>query len=286
VAEDEHIIEAVGRCRITIRNGSVVDVGEPRISRCPLAKRFSYPVDAITREAVRANIEHRIRSFGMCTPDRNVLADRDFVLFGASELLSSAVRQGLLDCAVLACDGAGSVVASRPELIQGIGGRMSGLVSTSPIPEVIRRIEENGGDVLDPDTAAIDQVKGVFFAASRGYNRIAVTTASGKEAKEIRTRYPPALIFGVHLTGVTEEEARELVEACDLVSVCASHWMRETAGKRSLLQAGRSIPTFAMTKAGKKVLLAKIGETDQQVFMQAAALPIIGEKSPYPLTRD
>jgi len=286
VPEDEHIIEAIGRCRITIRNGSVVDVGEPCISRCPLAKRFAYPVDAITREAVRANIEHRIRSFGMCTPDRDVLADRDFVLFGASELLSSAVRQGLLDCAVIACDGAGTVVAGSPELIQGIGGRMSGLIKTSPIPEVIQRIRENGGDVVFPDTAVIDQVNGVFFAASRRYHRIAVTTASGKAAQEIRSRYPPALIFGVHLTGVTEEEAKELADACDLVAVCASHWMRELAGRKALLQAGTSIPTFALTKKGKEILLAKIGETGQQVFMQAAALPIIREKSPYPLTRD
>ena len=58
--DDEHIIEAIGRSRIVIKNGKVVEVGEALISDCPLAKRFGYPIPAIARETVRMNIEHRI----------------------------------------------------------------------------------------------------------------------------------------------------------------------------------------------------------------------------------
>ena len=67
--EDEHIIEAIGRSRIVIRDGRVVEVGEAEIKDCPLAKRFAYPIPDIRKESVKANIEHRIRAFGMCTPE-------------------------------------------------------------------------------------------------------------------------------------------------------------------------------------------------------------------------
>ncbi|NYT17604.1 MAG: DUF2099 family protein, partial [Methanomicrobiales archaeon] len=60
---DTHVIEAIGRCRIVVKNGEVVEVGPPLIRECPLARRFARPVHPITREAVRENIEHRIRSF-------------------------------------------------------------------------------------------------------------------------------------------------------------------------------------------------------------------------------
>jgi hypothetical protein len=55
----------IERGTIVIRDGAVVEVGEPVIADCPLAKRFAYPIPAITKDAVKANIEHRIRSFGM-----------------------------------------------------------------------------------------------------------------------------------------------------------------------------------------------------------------------------
>ena len=129
---DEHVIEAVGMTRVVIRDGTVVETGEPKIRSCPLAKRFTNPVDPITSEAVAANISSRIQRFGMCTRDRMVLDKETFVLFGASELMNTGLRTGTLDAAVIACDGAGTVIVRSPEMVQGIGGRMSGLVSTTP----------------------------------------------------------------------------------------------------------------------------------------------------------
>lgn len=280
---DEHIIEAAGRCRVVVRDGRVVEVGEPQIEDCPLAKRFACPIREMTPDAIRENIEARIRAFGMCTPKREVLAEPDFVLFGASELLSGAVRQGLLDAAVIVSDGAGTLVTRNPTLIQGIGGRMSGLLKTSPIREVIARIEENGGVVLDPETAAIDQVAGVALAATLGYRRIAVTTAVAAEAAAIRDRFPDAVIIGVHLTGISHEDAIQMAGAADLVTACASRHIREEAAKAALLQAGTSIPVFAMTRAGKAIVLAKAEETDQPLIIHGARLPVPGSHSPEPL---
>ncbi|MBP7410833.1 methanogenesis marker 8 protein [Methanoculleus sp. 10] len=280
---DEHIVEAAGRCRVVIRNGRVVEVGTPQINDCPLARRFACPVEEMTPDAVRRNIEARIRSFGMCTPEREVLAGPDFVIFGASELLSSAVRRGDLDAAVIVSDGAGTLVARSPALIQGIGGRMSGLVKTSPIPAVIARIEENGGVVLDPETAAIDQAAGVALAATLGHRRIAVTTAVAAEAAAIRERFPDAVIVAVHTTGISREDAALMAGAADLVTACASKHIREEAAKTALLQAGTSIPVFAMTRAGKAVILGKVAETDQQLIVHGARLPVPGSQSPSPL---
>lgn len=281
--QDEHIIEAIGKARIIVKNGEVVDVSPALISRCPLARRFSVPVNEIDRASIRANIEERIRKFGMCTKDRQVLQDRDFVLFGASELMSCGIREGLIDCSVIVCDGAGTIIACSPALVQGIGGRMSGLVKTSPIPEVIGKIEKYGGTVIDPATAKIDQFSGVAAAHECGLIHIAVTVACGADARRIRAAYPESLIIGVHLTGATPEEAEILTDNCDIVYACASRHIRDIAGKKALIQGGISVPVFAMTARGRDLVLEKIRTAENQVLIRGAALPAQGENEPQPL---
>ena len=280
---DEHVIEAIGRSRIVIRDGRVVEVGEAIIADCPLAKRFAYPIPAITKDAIQANIEHRIKAFGMCTANREVLDSREFVGFGASELLSFGLKTGFIDAVVLACDGAGTVVATKPEMVQGIGGRMSGLVRTSPHPSVIDRIEQDGGIVLDKKHAVIDQIAGVALAISEGYRMIAVTVATPDVAAAIRKIHPDTFIFAVHVTGLSAEDAKSLVDASDLVTACASKAIREIAGSKALLQAGISVPVFAISMRGKMLIIEKIRQSDDQVLVKPTRLPALGEKQPDPL---
>ena len=280
---DEHIIEAIGRSRIVIRQGRVVEVGEALITDCPLAKRFAYPIPAITKDAIRANIEHRIKAFGMCTADREVLDTREFVGFGASELLSFGLKIGLVDAVVLACDGAGTAIVTKPEMVQGIGGRMSGLIKTSPHPQVMDRIEQGSGIVLDKKHATIDQVAGVVLAYEKGYRAIAVTVATPDSAATIRRIHPDTLIFAVHVTGLSRAEAESLVAASDLVTACASKTIREIAGAGALLQAGISVPVFAMTHKGKSLVMEKIRQSDDPVLVKPTRLPALGDKQPEPL---
>ena len=87
---------------------------------------------------------------------------------------STALKSRFIDAAVIVCDGAGTVVVTKPEMAQGIGGRMSGLISTSPIPDVIRRIEDEGGIVVDPDHAFLDSIAGVRAAKMAGYEQLIV----------------------------------------------------------------------------------------------------------------
>jgi putative methanogenesis marker protein 8 len=281
--EDIHVIEAVGRSKIIIKNGNVTEVSVSRLRRCPLAKKFALPVDEITPEAVKANIEHRMASWGMCRPDRKVCGSVDFVGFGASELISSGILTGSLDAAVLACDGAGTVIVTTPEMVQGIGGRMSGLVRTSPIPEEMDRIEKAGGIVLDRAHATIDPVLGVSRACEKGFSHVAVTVASADVAVAIHANHPDAFIFGVHMSGITEEEAKRLVEVADIVTACASKWIWQIAGARALLQAGNAVPVFALTRRGKKLILDKIAWSDRPVLVSGSKLPVYGPELPDPL---
>ena len=283
INNDEHILEALGRCRVVIRDGTVIEVGEARITSCPLTKKMAYPLSTLDKESVKANIENRIRSWGMCTPRREVTDTRPCVGFGASEILSFGLATGLLDAVVLASDGAGTLIATSPVLVQGIGGRMSGLVKTVPYSEVIRRIEENGGIVIDRKNASLDQTAGVAEAYARGYKKIAVTVALPADAQRIRERYPDVLIFGVHVTGLTRAEAEMLASSADLVTSCASGTIREIAGKKALMQAGVAVPIFAMTRNGKNLILEKIRQSDDPVLFKMTRLPALGEQQPEPL---
>ncbi len=86
----------------------------------------------ITPGAVEEIFSNRTAVYGMCTNAREVLGSGEFVGFGVSELISAGLKPGIIDCAVIASDGAGTIIVRSPDLVQGIGGRMSGLVKTQP----------------------------------------------------------------------------------------------------------------------------------------------------------
>ncbi|MEJ5292927.1 MAG: methanogenesis marker 8 protein [Candidatus Methanosuratincola sp.] len=281
--KDEHVLEAVGRSRVLVREGRVIEVGPPMIRECPLAKKFSTPVDVITPEKVRKNIESRITSYGMCTENRLLESSEDFVTFGASEMISQGIRSKILDVAVIVCEGAGTVITSNPDLVQGIGGRMSGLVSTLPIPGLIERIESIGGVVLDRFNARIDQVAGVELAYKQGYSNVAVTITDPTDGERIRAKYPDVLIFGVHLTGIGKDEAYRMAEVADLASGCASKWIREAAATHALLQAGSAVPVFAFTEKGKCLVLEKVRASRQRFLVKVEKIPYDADKCPEPL---
>ena len=110
--------------------------GPIKLEYCPLQNSLR-GVDRITEDTIRNSIEGRIKAFGMCTEDRVIEIKPDFVDFGTSEIMACAMKSGMIDAAVEPCDGAGTVIASEPGIVQGIGGIMSGLVKTAPIPKLI-----------------------------------------------------------------------------------------------------------------------------------------------------
>ncbi len=255
ITMDRHVVEALGRTRVVIENGKVIEVGKPQVKYCPLFFKVR-GITEFTPETVRENIEFRIKDFGMCTPSRKMRM-RDFLSFGVSELIGMALSKGLIDAAVLVCEGAGTAVVSEPELAQGIGGRVSGIIETTPIPEIIETIGKDR--ILDPESAAIDQIRGVEHAYSLGFRRVAVTVARAEDAREVRRRCGQKVaIFAVHTSGLSAEDAEAMFDTCDVVTACASRHIRDAAQRRALLQVGSKVPVYASSLWGEILLRTRL----------------------------
>ncbi|MDD3373701.1 MAG: DUF2099 family protein, partial [Methanoculleus bourgensis] len=69
----------------------------------------------------------------------------------------------------------------------------------------------------------------------------------------------------------------------DLVTACASGTVREVVGSRALVQAGVSVPVFAMTGRGKNLIIEKIRQSDEPVLIKPTRLPVPGDRQPEPL---
>jgi putative methanogenesis marker protein 8 len=257
--QDEHVIEALGKTRVVVKNGKIMEIGEPKINYCPLFDKYR-GIKEINPEAVKKNIEFRIRDFGMCTGDRK-LRMKDFLSFGVSETLSTLLEDNVTDCAVIVSEGCGTAIITDPELVQGMAGRISAFLSTSPIIEIINTI--GAQNVLDPETAEIDQIKGALKAINMGYENIAVTIISPDDAKKLREIEKDhegikIYIFAAHVSGMSKKDAESLFDTADVITGCASKYIKEVGDKREIFKAGASIPIYGVTKAGKSFLKRRI----------------------------
>lgn len=268
-----HVMEALGKSTVVIEDGKVVSVSEPQVKYCPLFKKYRN-IDRLDCEKIRDNIQFRIDDFGMCTERRKIRLDY-FLNFGISELLSMAVRDGILDAAVIASDGCGTAVLKDPQTIQGMGGRISAIMETSPIESVIDGLGRE--NVLDPETAEIDQIKGLAKAFESGCSAVGVTVASAEQSKMIREIYGnDVMIFAVHTTGIPETDAYSLFDTADVITACASLYVREAAKTRALLQAGTKVPIYGASERGADLMRAKLKELGKEP-------DTVLDDNPYPL---
>ncbi len=279
-----HVMELFGKTRVVVKDGKVVEVGEPVAEWCPVFSKVA-AVSKLTAEEARKNMEYRIRELGMFTPQRK-FDQGVFVNFGASEIMMTALRRGLIDSTVTVCDGAGTVITSDPGLVQGMGALMSGLIETEPIPEIIAGIEVRGGVVLDKEKACIDQVEGFRKACEQGYMNIAVSVVNPSDAGKLRVLESEnkvnLILIGAHLTGLRHTEAREFAGALDIVTGCASRTVRDIV--EPVLQVGTSVPMFALTQKGKELLCERAKEVDSPILVNTMKLPVLPEhKQPRPL---
>lgn len=258
--EDKHVIETLGKVRVVIENGEITEVGESEMKYCPMFHAM-HKVDELNEEFIRKNINFRIEDFGMCTPDRVIEMD-DAVTVGISEILKTNMEKGSIDCVVGACDGAGTLLMTSPRVVQGVGGRVSGLVSTTPIPYVIRRLEEKGSTVLDPETAELNQIEGLKLAVEKGFKNIAITILPCPMVEEIRS-YPVGddvnvYIFVAHTTGIAADEVEMLFENADIVTACASKAISDYADEHKPYYYGVKVPIFCASEKGRELLDARL----------------------------
>ena len=271
---DEHVIEALGKTRIVVRNGKVVEVGEPKIKYCPLFDKYR-GIKEITPETAKENIEFRIKDFGMCTSQRT-LKMKDFLSFGVSETLGTLLDENIIDCAVIVSEGCGTVIVTDPEFVQGMAGRISAFLSTSPIIEIINVVGPQ--NVLDPENAEINQIKGVLKAVEMGYKNIAVSVVTAEDAKKLRDieneqEGVNIYIFAAHVSEMSKEDAEVLFDNADVVTGCASKYIREVGEERHVFTAGASIPIYGVTRAGENFLKRRIEKIGGLKDKRGAKIP-------------
>ena len=251
---DRHVIEALGKAEVVIENGKITYIGEPVVDYCSIFDNGQHNGD-LTKEFIKSNINKRIDEFGMCTPQRSIDVE-DTMSFGTSETLKTNMINGNVDCVVGACEGVGTLLIDDAELVQGVGGRVSALISTTPIDEVMDKVGRE--NVLNPENAELNPLKGLEMAIERGYKNIAITIIPTEMVKDIR-QYPKPedvniYIFVAHTTNVSKKEAEMLFDYADVISGCSSINIRETAEERKPYYAGKKVPLYAVTENGKILL--------------------------------
>jgi len=283
----EHLLE-MAMAKAKIIDGKVEVLTDPQIKCCPL-RRDLYGISEESRKTVENILERHIEDLGMYSSERVLELKERPVSFGASEILADAMTEGLIDAAIVVCEGAGTVIAAKPEVLQAIGAHMTGLLKTEPIKEIQEGLEEKGCILLDR-SCIIDQVRGFEKAKEAGFERIAVTIAGkyafvAKNLRELgRVVGKEPIILAVHTTGISDAEAEDLADGCDIVWSCASKAVREIVGKKARLQIGISIPVFALTKTGKRLVLNRALNFEDGLVINRASLPLVPEgKQPEPL---
>ncbi|MDR2623364.1 MAG: DUF2099 family protein [Methanobrevibacter sp.] len=262
---DEHVIEAMGKSKVVIKDGRVVEVDDPKIDYCPLFHK-KRGIEKLDKAVVKENMEFRIADFGMCSHNRQ-LEMKDFLSFGISEILSTLLDEKVIDVVVMVCEGCGTVLVTEPSKVQGIGGRVSGLVKTSPIPEIIKKV--GGENVLDIENVTIDQHKGTRLAITKGYKNIAVTVAGGTDGEKLKRLEKDnddvnIYLFSVHSTGVDHDDAEDIFKYCDVTTSCASKSIRNTGSEKAYLEVGNSIPIFASSEKGKEFIEMRLNKINKK----------------------
>lgn len=278
--EGEHTIHCCG-AKVRVSRKSIDVLTEPTVNYCPLHEAL-YGTKGIDKKSVSESVKAKIANFGFCCANR-LFDDESIVPYGASEMMKVWLNKGLIDCAVIVCEGAGTVITSNGRLVQSIGARLTGIVKTSPIPKIIEQIRADKGIVLDEATALINQAEGLKRAISMGHKRIAVSIAGFQaktigEIRKIEANSPvDILVFSVCNTCVDEAAVKHIRRA-DIACASASKLLRTEVGGEALLQLGVTIPVFALTEKGKRLVLAYLSEfKDRLVVFRVKELPYQAE---------
>jgi len=262
VERDLHVLKYFSSV-ITVSEGQVINVTDPSLRSCPLARHF-YPelkdADPENMEslkaAIRSIIESKIRNYGFFTNDRSFHFPKSVVPYGASEMLAASLKNHFIEAAVVVCDGAGTVITGSPEVVQGIGARMNTLIFTSPLKRVLEKLDRAGCHVVFRDNAWIDQVKGVEKAISLGCKKIGVTVP-GSAAEQLgrirglgKKTDVDVTLLAICTTGISPDRIEMILQNADLVWSCASCEVRKKIGSNARLQLSKQIPVFALTERG------------------------------------
>lgn len=257
-------------------DSSIEVIERPKMVFCPYMLS-TYGVRRGCRDTVEHVVRLKMKAFGLFTPRRRFDLPR-VVLFGTSEIVSWAMSNGFFDCAIVVCDGAGTVIARDPGLVHGIGAVMNGLLKTYPIPEVVEAIEGMGGYVLDKETASIDQVAGVLKAYEIGCRRIAVSVI-GLRCWEISDIRRVEAEKGIDITvfstcnTLTKADCVQHIEKADYVCTSGNSYLRKALADKALLQLGVTIPVYILTEKMKNIAFDYLKEVGEKLLIRRVSTP-------------
>jgi len=278
----------MAKALVLVKDGEVKVLSDPQIRSCPL-RRDLYGCETESRETVERVLREHMDELGMYSSKRMLEVDQKPVSFGASEMIMDAMSQGMVDAAVVVCEGAGTVIATRPEVLQAMGAHMTGLIRTDPIEEVQSGLMERDCTILE-EACEIDQVKGYAKAIDLGFEKVAVTMTGLRafEAEKLwemgKVTGRPPLIMAVHNTGIDADQANMLAKYADIVWACASKEVREVVGPLSKIQIGVAIPVYAVSDAGKRIVLNRAMHFEGSLVIHRASLPFLHQdRQPDPL---
>jgi len=264
---DIHIVKYFSSF-VSVSEGKVINITDPTLTFCPLAshlykgfrgKRGS-DKEAI-KAAIKSAIESKIKDYGLFTGKRKFSCREVEVPYGASEMLSFALRKKAIDAAVVVCEGAGTVITDIPDIVRGIGGRMNSILLTSPIEGIIKKLKISGCRVIF-ENALVDQVRGVKEAIGSGYKTIAVTVCGhfADDLKALRLLEKESgvriISLAVCTTGIAKDEVNLIRDYADLVWSCASQDVRRVIGPLAKCQLSKQIPVFVLTDNGVNFISA------------------------------
>lgn len=193
------------------------------------------------------------------------------VLFGASETMSSALEEGLIDCSVIVSNNLGTIITTNASNTQGAVKRMTGLFYSTPSKKLVETAVDAKIIPVFPYTANIDQLAGVKMAIELGYKNIAVSVASHDNflhknlAKLEEENGVRIYKFGLCSTGITEDTAKIMNEHSDVVWSCASKYVKEYIEPKAIAQVGIKIPVYILTENGYEIIFNHLKHLDKDV---------------------
>lgn len=246
---------------VSISEGKVFYMTDPKVNPCPLAKRFYKEIfyGNADKEKIKLGIkkviESKIKEYGFFTANRNFDICETQIPYGASEILMLALRNKIIDAAVVVCDGAGTVISDSAGIVQGIGARMHNIIMTSPIHKTISKLKAAGCHMLT-ENGMIDQFSGVRKAAQMGYKRIGVTVDAYsaqdlERLKDLEKQYGLKVIsLVICTTGVKAEIVEKIKQSADFVWSCLSDEVRVLIAPFAKLRLSRLMPVLVLTDSG------------------------------------
>ena len=135
-----------------------------------------------------------------------------------AEFLIHALREKIVETSVVCIEGCGTSVIADPSILEKVGDRITGSDSAEPDNNIIDIVGED--NILDPETAKVDNIEGVCVVYDHGMHDAVVTTGSLNDAQVMRDMFGSDLcIVGIFDNTPDGIRAHDLL---DIISVKGS----------------------------------------------------------------